>query len=111
MRSMRNIRSTTLQRVLTLLAAFLIFKVTVSVVLKYGDYFPANFQSDFLRGREQYFAGSYQWAFYAHIVSGPISLVLGLILVSQRHRLSFPKWHRLLGRIQALGVLFLVAPS
>ena len=108
---MRNIRSITLPRVLTFLAGLLILKVTVAVVLKYRDYFPPNFASDFLRGREAYFWGSYSWAFYIHIAFGPIALVLGLILVSERFRLSFPKWHRMLGKIQAMAVLFLVAPS
>ena len=109
--SMQSIRSTTLQRVLTLLAGLLILKVAVGVLLDYPDYFPPNFESDFLRGRESYFSGSYQWAFYIHIASGPVSLVLGLILISERYRLSFPKWHRILGRILVLGVLFLVTPS
>jgi hypothetical protein len=108
---MQNLRSTTLPRVLIILAGLLIFKVTVGVVLKYRDYFPPNFESDFLRGRELYFSGSYHWAFYTHIAAGPIALVLGMILISERFRLKFPKWHRYLGRIQALNVLFLVTPS
>jgi predicted membrane protein DUF2306 len=109
--SIQNFRSTKLQRVLTLLAALLILKVTVAIVLKYRDYFPRNFNSDFLHGREQYFSGGYQWAFYVHIASGPISLMLGLILISERFRRRFPKWHRLLGRAQVVAVLFLVTPS
>jgi hypothetical protein len=108
---MLNPRSMTLPRVLTLVAGLLILKVVSGVVLKYGEYFPPNFESDFLRGRELYFFGSYQWAFYVHIAAGPLSLVLGLILLSERFRLRFPKWHRSLGRIQVLDVLFLVTPS
>ena len=80
-------------------------------MLKYRDYVPPNFESDFLRGRESYFSGSYHWAFYVHIASGPVALILGLILIGEQFRLSFPKWHRLLGRIQGLTVLFLVTPS
>src|SRR5438105_376507 len=106
---MVNSRSTTLTRVLTCLAGLLIIKVTVGVVLKYRDYLPPNFDSDFLQGRQLYFWGSYHWAFYAHIVSGPVALILGLVLISERFRCKFPKWHRYLGRVQALGVLFLVA--
>jgi hypothetical protein len=108
---MRNIRSITLQRVLSFLAALLILKVAVGVLLKYGDYFPPNFESDFLQGREAYFAGGYGWAFYAHVTSGPLSLVMGLTLISARFRQRFPKWHRMLGRTQVVCVLFLVAPS
>ena len=104
-------RFLTLQRVLTLLTGLLILKVTASVLLGYRDYFPPNFNSDFLRGREHYFAGSYQWAFYAHIASGPGTLILGLLLVSERFRQRFPAWHRKLGRIQVATVLLVVAPS
>ncbi len=100
-----------LRRFLGLLAALLILKVTVATVLKYRDYAPPNFNSDFLRGREPYFFGSYAWAFYIHIASGPVALVLGLILISDRFRQRFRAWHRRLGRVQATVVLFLVAPS
>src|SRR5690349_19466084 len=103
---MTDIRAMPLQRVLTILAGLLILKVTAGVVLNYRNYFPPNFESDFLQGREQYFSGSYQWAFYTHLVAGPLSLIVGMILLSERFRLRFPKWHRALGRIQVLDVLF-----
>jgi len=108
---MQNTRTATWHRVLTVLAGLLILRVTLGVVLNYRNYFPPNFESDFLQGREAYFSGSYHWAFYAHIVAGPISLVLGMVLLSERFRLRFPKWHRMLGRIQVLDVLFAVVPS
>ena len=108
---MQKIRVARLSRVLTLVAGLLVLKVVVAVLLQYGNYFPPNFGSDFLRGREAYFFGGYRWAFYVHLVTGPIALVLGLLLVSDRFRVRFPKWHRTLGKIQAVGVLFLVAPS
>ena len=96
---------------LTCVTSLLVLKVTLSVVLKYGDYFPPNFQSDFLLAREEYYRGVYEWAFRAHLVSGPIALILGLLLVSETFRRRFPKWHRVLGRVQVFGVLLLVAPS
>src|SRR3954462_2424076 len=99
------------ERLLIVLAGVLVLKVTTSVVSGYDDYFPPNFSSDFLRGRERYFFGAYQWAFYTHILSGPISLVLGLILIAERSRATFPRWHRYLGRVQAACVLLLVTPS
>ena len=108
---MPNVNAMKLQRALTLLAGLLALKVATAVVLGYRNYFPPNFNSDFLRGREDYFFGGFQWAFYAHIASGPVSLVLGLILMSERFRLRFPKWHRALGRIQVAAILLLVAPS
>ncbi|HUY88127.1 MAG TPA: DUF2306 domain-containing protein [Pirellulales bacterium] len=108
---MPNVRSTKLQRALTLLAGLLILKVTAAVVLGYRNYFPPDFNADFLRGREGYFFAGYQWPFYAHIASGPVSLVLGTLLVSERFRMRFAKWHRRLGRLQVASILLLVAPS
>lgn len=101
----------TVRRVVTVLAGLLVLKVTAAVVLGFVNYFPPNFQSDFLHGRESYFWKGYHWAFYVHIVSGPISLILGTILISEQFRLRFPRWHRYLGRMQAVGVLLLVTPS
>ena len=108
---MRPHSSTLPERILTLLAGVLILKVTTSVVSNYHNYFPPDFASDFLRGRERYFFGAYQWAFYTHITSGPVSLILGLILIGERSRARFPKWHRYLGRLQVVCVLLLVTPS
>jgi hypothetical protein len=104
------VHSTKLKRALPLLAGLLIFKVTVVVILGYHNYFPPNFNSEFLRGREDYFS-SYQWVFYPHIASGPASLIFGMILINKQFRLRFPKWHRFLGRIQVASILLLVAPS
>jgi hypothetical protein len=99
------------ERLLTLLAGVLILKVTASVVSNYHNYFPPNFASDFLRGREPYFWGVYQWAFTTHVMSGPVSLILGLILIAERSRTRSPRWHRYLGRLQVACVLVLVTPS
>ena len=100
-----------LAQVLKIAAAVLIVKVTLSVVSNYHNYAPPNFSSDFLRGREGYFFGHYHWAFYTHVVSGPISLLLGMFLISERFRKRFPRWHRYLGRVQVACVLLLVTPS
>ena len=108
---METFGSIRLIRVLRLLACLLILKVTLSVVLGYRDYLPPDFASDFLRGRQPYFFGSYQWAFYLHIAAGPVSLVLGLILIGEQFRTRYRKWHRLLGKIQGMLVLFLLVPS
>jgi hypothetical protein len=108
---MEKSRSIRLLRILRLLACVLILKVTLSVVLGYRDYLPPDFASDFLRGREAYFFGPYQWAFYSHIVVGPVTLVLGLILVSEQFRTRYRMWHRWLGKIQAMIVLVILVPS
>jgi len=89
----------------------LIARVTVLVVLNYREYIPPNFDSDFLLGRGSYFWHGYHWAFFSHLVSGPVSLILGLILINDRFRQKFSSWHRWLGRIQVINVLGLVVPS
>lgn len=94
-----------------LLACLLILKIIVGTFLSYRDYMPPNFEAIFLEGRESYFFRDYQWAFYPHIISGPCSLLLGLLLVSDRFRRRFPHWHRGLGRTQVACVLLVVAPS
>lgn len=98
-------------RLLAVVAVLLVGKVTLSVVIGYCDYLPPNFDSDFLRGREAYFWGAYGWAFYAHLVAGPVSLLCGTILLSERFRNIAPKWHRYLGRLQVACVLLLLVPS
>ncbi len=92
-------------------AALLIFKVQLSVVIGYRNYFPPNFDSDFLLGRSAYFWGPYSWAFYAHLFAGPATLLLGTILISERFRRFAPRWHRRLGRAQVAAILLLVVPS
>ncbi|MEZ6061634.1 MAG: DUF2306 domain-containing protein [Planctomycetaceae bacterium] len=98
-------------QILTAVTALLIAKVTVSIVMNYGDYLPADFDTGFLQGRRSYFWGAYSWAFYTHIVSGPCSLLLGLLLLSKSLRLRAPAWHRRLGRIQVANVALLLTPS
>jgi Predicted membrane protein (DUF2306) len=110
-RILQNRFSARLARGLAIVAALLVIKVTASVVLNYRSYFPPDFQSDFLQGRDTYFFGNYQWAFYTHITASPGTLLLGLVLINERFRVRFPRWHRRLGRVQAVIVLCLVVPS
>lgn len=102
-------------RILTLalrwLAIVLILRVLGSIVSNYPDYFPPDFDSLFLQGREATFTGSYRIAFCLHIASGPVVLVNGLVLLSEVMRRSFGRLHRVLGRIQASTVLFILLPS
>lgn len=98
-------------RVAMFVMAVVILKTTLAVVVGYRDYFPPNFSADFLLGRASYFFGAYQWAFYAHIVAGPVTLVVGLLLVGNWFRERFPRWHRRLGRMQVLLILLVVVPS
>ncbi len=108
---MFTLRPSFLPQLLLWLIALLVLKVVLVVLLSYRDYIPPNFSSDFLSGRAGYFFGTYRWAFYPHIVSGPLSLVLGLLLSSESLRQRAPRWHRILGRVQVVCVLFFVVPS
>jgi uncharacterized membrane protein YozB (DUF420 family) len=91
--------------VVRLAVAALIVKVTISVIGNYVDYLPPNFESSFLLGRDGYFFGSYSIAFYVHIVTGPTSLMLAVLLMSQRFRRRYRGWHARLGRVQVAIVL------
>lgn len=100
-----------LASIVKLLACLLILKTIVAVLENFPDYFPPNFRSDFLLGREGYFFSWYQWAFYVHILTGPFTLMAGLVLLSEGLRNRFPKWHRRLGRVQVATILLLLTPS
>lgn len=108
---MSGTSSRILKRLLAVAAVILILKVTVEIILGYSNYFPPNFSAEFLYGRDSYFFGAYQWAFYPHIVSGPLALFLGLLLISDSFRGRWPVWHRMLGRCHVVNVLVVVVPS
>ena len=92
-------------------AALLIVKVTGSILANYGDYFPPDFTSSFLEGREDRFWGTYCLFFYVHILASPLVLLSGLILFVERIRMRHAKLHRYLGRIHVLTILVCVVPS
>lgn len=93
------------------LVIVLILRVLFTILANYPDYFPPDFDSLFLQGREQTFPGTYRLAFYVHIVSGPIILVNGLILLSDAVRRRYRRLHRMLGRAQAMLVLACLVPT
>jgi hypothetical protein len=97
--------------VLRWLAVVLILRVLVLILANYPDYFPPNFNSLFLQGREAMFRGAYRAAFYLHILSAPLVLFNGLILLSEYFRRRYRGWHRWLGRIQVVVLLVFVLPS
>jgi hypothetical protein len=97
--------------ILRWLAVVLILRVLAVILANYPDYFPPNFHSLFLQGRETTFHGAYRAAFYVHILSAPLVLLNGLILLSEYVRRRHRGWHRWLGRIQVIVLLFLVLPS
>lgn len=97
--------------VLGWLAVVLILRVLATILANYPDYFPPNFDSLFLQGREATFTGAYRAAFYVHIFSGPVVLFNGLILLSETIRRRYRRWHRGLGRVQVVVLLAFVLPT
>lgn len=100
-----------LTAILRWLAVVLILRVLVVIVANYPDYLPPNFDSLFLQGRETTFSGAYRAAFYVHILSAPLVLFNGLILLSESVRRRHGGWHRWLGRGQVVVLLLFVLPS
>lgn len=95
--------------VLRWLAVALVLRVLGTILANYPDYFPPNFDSLFLEGREATFGGWYAAAFYAHILTGPLVLVNGLLLLSDTVRRR-GGLHRRLGYAQ-VALLAVALPS
>jgi Predicted membrane protein (DUF2306) len=124
-----------LRRGLSVALAVLGCKIWLSIVFEYRWYFPPNFEeATFLIGRRESFAGVYRIAFYTHIVASPIAILLatGLFLSAANAQRLTENWfgrsflsvfsrssdsvsfwavHRLLGKIEIVLVVLLVAPS
>jgi hypothetical protein len=94
-----------------LAAAVLFVKVFLAILVEYPSYFPADFDANFLVGRESYFHGTYSVAFYTHIVSGPLALISASFLMLTGGRRAYRQAHRWVGRSQGILVLALVIPS
>lgn len=104
-------REDNLLAILLFLVFALFIKILLMTVYEYRFYFPADFDSMFLTGRKAYFEGAYARVFYIHIVSGPIALVLGALLMFSGVRSSFLNAHNYVGKIQMIIVIGLVAPT
>ena len=98
-------------RIMTITVWLLVIKTVLVTWISYADYFPPNFQANFLLGRQSTFHGPYAVAFYVHILSGPVALLAGLFLMNSSWRKRFPQAHRIVGRWQLVCVLMLVVPS
>lgn len=107
----RPSRLQVMKRIAFWLSVVLFCKVLLMIVYEYRNYFPANFESNFLAGRKAFFSGSYRFAFYAHIVSGPICLLIAAFLMFSGKRKSLRLWHRRLGKALAYLVLLVMLPS
>jgi len=113
-----SIRTTALIAILRLAVMALAARVWLTILTEYRFYFPADFSAAFLIGRESVFVGLYRYAFYAHILVGPITLILAAWLMyggrkfgGQTIRRLAEKSHRRIGRLQAILVFGVLVPS
>ncbi len=86
-------------------------KLLLSTLYEYRWYFPADFDSPFLTGRQMVFHGIYRTSFYAHIIAGPIAVILGACLILSGGRRRVVQFHRYIGRLQIGIVVLILAPS
>jgi uncharacterized membrane protein YozB (DUF420 family) len=105
------------QACLRLVLWLLGFKILAVILIEYRYYFPADFGTAFLIGREDIFVGLYRIAFYIHIIVGPFCLILAALLFVTGVR-QYPDYfrishqrHRQLGQLQAVLVLVMLLPS
>lgn len=92
--------------------AVLFFKIFCAVLVEYRWYLPPDFEnSAFLSGRRFTFEGWYRIAFYSHIFSGPVALLLASFLMLTGVRPRFRSFHRVAGRVLVLCTLAFVVPS
>jgi hypothetical protein len=108
----RSNRLSKLQAVFQIAVVTLCVRVLIEILAEYRWYFPLDFeQSSFLSGRRSTFIGIYPVAFFAHLVSAPLALLIGALLMISGSRSRFRGLHRSLGKIQILIVLCAVVPS
>lgn len=100
-----------LGRFLLFSTALLVCKVFVAVLLGYGDYFPANLESDFLILRAEDFRGLYRFAFYTHIITAPFLFLAMTLQLNSWFLKHYRRMHRVLGRICVLIGIFCFVPS
>ncbi len=101
-----------LKMAIAVCVAILLVRVLLTILLEYRWYIPPNFDaSAFLGGRRYTFFGLYRVAFYVHIASGPVAIILASFLLLSGGRSRSRQWHRRSGRVLALLVPLLLAPS
>jgi hypothetical protein len=107
-----NSNRTSLLKPIVATALFVLgLKVLVATVLEYRRYFPADFEATFLIGREASFTPTYAAAFYVHIITGPITILLGTFLMLTGGRKRWLAWHRWAARVLMFLIFAALVPS
>lgn len=107
----KNDRLKRLRVAVSFLALLLVARVLISILLTYRDYFPADFNSAFLAGRQDHFRGAYWAAFYLHIAAGPVALILAYVLQFSGSMMRRLKLHRIIGKIQVTLIVLVLSPT
>ena len=101
-----------LKLILVIAVIALIVRVLVVILMEYRYYFPPDFdQSFFLAGRRSTFAGWYSIGFYAHIIAGPIAIVLVVTMLVTGQTQRFKTLHRWSGRLLVAITVLAVCPG
>ena len=106
-----NLRLDRLRQVVSFFALLLVARVLMSILLTYRDYFPADFNSAFLAGRQDHFYGIYGIAFYLHLIVGPLTLVFAYALQFSGSLMRRLNLHRPLGKLQVALIVLILAPT
>jgi hypothetical protein len=108
-------RSFSLRRLLIAAVILVGLRMFLGILYEYRFYFPPDYErSAFLSGRRYNFVTTYQVAFYVHLASGPLTLVLASVSWFTAHRKKSSitlAIHRYVGRLQMAIVLGLMLPS
>lgn len=107
----KNRRLKILRVAVSFFALLLVGRVLVSILLTYRDYFPADFNSAFLAGRQDHFHGLYQAAFYLHVAVGPLTLLLAYALQFSGSLMRRLNLHRPLGKLQVTLIVLILSPT
>ena len=76
------------------------------ITLKSIDYYTPQFVRGFLIDKKEIFR-FYGFFLYAHIIGAPFAIIIGLFQFSFKQS----KWHKSLGQIYVVAVLFFAAPG
>ncbi len=92
------------------LAIWMIFICGI-ILLAYPYYFPPDFSRGFLADRRESFRGLYPLGFYAHVLTAPPVLIIGIVQMSRSFRRRFTRIHERLGQAYCLMILWAMAPA
>ena len=104
--NLRLLQSVMKASILALLAL-----VGALIVLSSTTFFPPEFESGLLKGRESYFYSWYAVAFYTHVISAPVALFAGLLQSMNWLRVRNVRLHRSVGKLYVYVVLLFATPS